>query len=510
VSLLTVDKLAVRYSADPATRPSLDDVCFSIDSHEMIGVSGPSGSGKTTLAMAIAGLLPAHTTVSGTIVFDGHTLVGPDWNSRHETRAAGIRAVLPGPGFSLDPLRTIGAQLTDVLGAREGWDRHETHERVLEALHDVALADEAVRILDAYPGELSVAQRHRILIAQAIVGRPSLVVADEPIASLDAASREDILRLFRRLNTQHGSAFLIHSHDGEALRRTAHRTLTMRDGRVVAATHAAHDATGSDARIAISLSRSVSASRHAPLLEVLGAERTYRQHRLAPSSAEPVHALRGVEVRIERGSALGLTGPSGCGKSTLARCIAGVDPLDTGRVIIDGHDLPSGRAAHRGDVNQIQLVDQDSAAALDGSRTALDLVIEPLAALPTDTASVRRRRAVELLEQLGVDQSRSSARVTALSGGERQRVAIARALAARPKLLILDESLSGLDIDTCGLVTRALLTRQREDGITLLCISRDIELLASITAEIAVMQRGVIVQQGAVVRRYAPERALTA
>jgi peptide/nickel transport system ATP-binding protein len=507
VSVLTVNTLSVRYADHPAMRPSLDDICLSVDSHEIVGVSGPSGSGKTTLAMAIAGLLPAHATVSGTIALGRHDLFPLDGS---DIQATDVRVVLQESASSLDPVRTIGAQLADVVRAQGGWDRRETRERVVAALQDVAFADEAARIFDAYPGELSGGQRQRILIAQAIVGGPSLVVADEPTASLDAASRDAILRLFRRLNTEHGTAFLILSHDGEALRRATHRTIAMSHGRVAPAMHGGHDAAGSDARVAISLSRSVSASRHAPLAEMLGAVKTYQHDRRTPESAASVHALCGVEIRIERGSVLGLTGPTGCGKSTLARCLAGLELLDAGRVIIDGHELSSPGGAARRVLNQIQLVTQDSAEGLDASAAALDVLIEPLAARRMGTTAEQRQGALDLLDQIGVHPSQSSARLATLSGGERQRVAIARALAARPKLLILDESLSRLDIDTRGLVTRLLLTRQREDEFAMLCISHDIELLASITMEIAVMRRGVIVDQGIVVRRYVPDRAMTA
>jgi peptide/nickel transport system ATP-binding protein len=375
-------------------------------------------------------------------------------------------------------------------------------------MYDVGLSDNAARIYDAYPHELSGGQRQRILIAQAIVCRPSLVVADEPTASLDATVRDEILRLIRRLNEQHGTAFLIISHSAEVLDRTARRILVMNRGRIVDTIGAGHGI-GQDGYVARSLSRSVSASRHVPIAEITGATKSYRQRRLFSRSQYEVEALRGLELRIERGTTLGLVGPSGCGKSTVARCLAGMESLDAGKVLLDGHDITSlrGRALlpYR---NQVQLIFQDSAAALNPRFTALDIVTEPMVIQRDGTPHEQRHRAIELLSQVGLAADRLESRAGEFSGGERQRLAIARALAVRPRLLILDEAFSGLDLETRWLITTLLMTLQREQGLALLCISHDLEFLAEFAPEIAVMRNGAIVEQGTMVRRFVPETVL--
>ncbi len=211
---------------------------------------------------------------------------------------------------------------------------------------------------------------------------------------------------------------------------------------------------------------------------------------------------------MERGATLGLAGPSGCGKSTLARCLAGLEPIDAGKVLIDGHDITPlrGRALlpYR---NQVQLIFQDAAAALNPRFTALELVTEPMVVQNVGTPAERRLRAIELLSHVGLPSDRLDARAGEFSGGERQRLAIARALAVRPKLLILDEAFSGLDVETRARITSLLLTLQREHDLALLCISHDLEFLAEFAPEIAVMRGGAIVEQGATVRRYIPNGA---
>jgi ABC-type glutathione transport system ATPase component len=224
---------------------------------------------------------------------------------------------------------------------------------------------------------------------------------------------------------------------------------------------------------------------------------------------DEVQAVRGVDLHIERGATLGVAGPSGCGKSTLARCIAGLDTLDTGTVIIDGHDITPlrGRALlpYR---NQVQLIFQDSAAALNPRFTALEIVTEPMVVQREGTTAERHHRAIELLSQVGLPADRRQAPAGEFSGGERQRLAIARALAVHPRLLILDEAFSGLDLDTRSLITTLLTTLQHEQGLALLCISHDLEFLAEFAPEIAVMRNGTIVDRGTTVRRYIPEAAV--
>jgi peptide/nickel transport system ATP-binding protein len=505
--MLTVTNFSVRYADGPTLRRAVDDVGFSIDAHEIVGVSGPSGSGKTTVAMALLGLLPDTAIVSGGIALGGRDLLSLDERERSAIRGADIGIVFQESALALNPVLSVGGQIADVVRAHTRCNRRDARERALAAMRDVGLSEDTARIYDACPHELSGGQRQRVLIAQAIVCRPDLIVADEPTASLDAAGRDEILRLIRRLNEQHGTAFLIISHSAEVLERTAGRVLVMDRGRIVNVT-VGRDAMAGDGYVARSLSRSVSASRYAPIAEVRGGSKSYRQRRIFSGSRYEIEALRALDLSIERGTTLGLLGPSGCGKSTLARCLAGLETLDAGRVLVDGHDITGlrGRALlpHR---NQVQLIFQDSAAALNPRFTALDIVTEPIVIQGSTTPYERRLRAVELLSQVGLPTDRLHARSGEFSGGERQRLAIARALAVGPRLLVLDEAFSGLDLETRSLITTLLLTLQREQGLALLCISHDLELLAEFAPEIAVMHRGAIVEQGTAVRHFIPEPA---
>jgi len=509
VSVLTVSHLTVRYADGAVRRTALDDVSFAIEPREIVGVSGPSGSGKSTMALALLGLLPDDATVTGSIVFDGQELTRLPAPAYEAMRGARIGIVFQESALALNPVLTAGAQIADVVRAHVRCTRREARERAMAAMRDAGLTEDTARIYDAYPHELSGGQRQRILIAQAIVCRPRLIIADEPTASLDASAREDVLRLIHRMNEEHGIAFLIISHSADVLARTARRILVMERARIVNVLCPALD--GSAGRVARSLSRSVSASRYVPIAETAGATKSYRQRRILAGTRFEVHALCGVDIQIDRGATLGLAGPSGCGKSTLARCLAGLEPVDSGRVRIDGRDITRlGGRALQPCRNLVQLIFQDSAAALNPRFTALEIVTEPLAIQGAASAHERRRRAAELMSDVGLSADRLGARPGEFSGGERQRLAIARALAVRPRLLILDEAFSGLDTETRSRITALLLELQRQHDLALLCISHDLDFLGEFAPEIAIMQDGSIVERGATVRHFVPERALPA
>jgi ABC-type dipeptide/oligopeptide/nickel transport system ATPase subunit len=201
-------------------------------------------------------------------------------------------------------------------------------------------------------------------------------------------------------------------------------------------------------------------------------------------------ALRNVSLSLERGRALGLVGVSGSGKSTLARCLAGFETPEAGRIVIDGQPSCGWRAG-------VQLVFQEAAASLNPRFTAEEIVAEPLLLQGFGTRVSRRESAAEWLETVGLPAHSGRKPALAFSGGERQRLAIARALAARPKLLILDESFSGLDLMLQAQLSDLLLDLRQRLHLTCILVSHDIALAGRIADEFAVMDEGEIVEQAA-------------
>jgi ABC-type glutathione transport system ATPase component len=212
--------------------------------------------------------------------------------------------------------------------------------------------------------------------------------------------------------------------------------------------------------------------------------------------------VENVSLTIESGETLGLVGESGSGKTTLARMVLGLVSPSRGRVLVDGTDVAraSGAELHRLR-RQMQPVFQDPFAALNPRMKVLDIVTEPLVihrretGIGTDELGLRAK-AVELLKEVGLDASALNRHPHEFSGGQRQRINIARALALRPKLLILDEPVSALDVSVGAQIVNLLRRLQRELGLTYLFISHSMPLVRYLSTRIAVMERGRLVETG--------------
>ena len=208
-------------------------------------------------------------------------------------------------------------------------------------------------------------------------------------------------------------------------------------------------------------------------------------------------ALAGVDLDVGRGRALAIVGRSGAGKSTLARCLARLEDADAGEIAFDGRDVTALRGQElRAFRERVQLVQQDSAAALDPLFAAADVVREPLDVLRRGAPAERARRALELIEAVGLDQAQAARRPAQLSGGQRQRLAIARALAVGPEVLILDEAFAGLDVTVQAGIVSLLADLRRRLGLTLVAVSHDLALMATLADEVAVIADGRVVESG--------------
>jgi peptide/nickel transport system ATP-binding protein len=510
--LLQVSDLTARYSPSDDQPAVVDHLSFCLSEGEIVGLTGPSGCGKTTTALAVLGLLPPQSRVTGSIRFDGEELTRISERRWREVRGAAVSLVLQEPSVALMPVMRAGTQIAEIARAHLRCDAAAARERAIATMHEVGLGEDVERIYDAYPHQLSGGQQQRILLAQALVCRPRLVIADEPTASLDPDVAADILRLIANLNGRYGTAFLVISHSADVL-ACAPRVLHMENGKLEPAHHTeAHfePTAASDrfdaARNGPDAARTFMVRADEPIVEARQITRIYRHSRWFSRRHHDVHALSSVTLRLPRGATIGLAGPSGSGKSTLARCLAGLERVDAGEVRVGGCDItrlsPSVLRAYR---NVVQLVFQDSASALNPRFTAGDAIAEPLVIQGISTRENRRRRVEALLAQVGLSPARARARVTQFSGGERQRIAIARAMALSPRALIFDEAFSGIDAAQRSCILDLLFSLQRTYGLTYLFISHDLERLAAVTPQIVVLEKGRIVD-GIVSSAYVPRR----
>ncbi|SEG88289.1 peptide/nickel transport system ATP-binding protein [Nonomuraea solani] len=516
--LLDVRDLVVSYDG----RRSVDGVSFSVEPGQVVAVVGESGSGKTTTALAVIGLLPGNASVdSGGVRLGEADLTG--WSDRRlrHIRGARIGLVPQDPANSLDPVKTVGAQIGEVLRIHRAGDRRTIRRRVLDLLARVGLPDPETRARQ-YPHELSGGMRQRVLIAIAIALRPSLIIADEPTSALDVTVQRRILDLIDDLRTEYGTAVLLVTHDlGVAASRSDH-LVVMKDGRVVeqgptATVLAAPEADYTKRLLADAPALSARPFRDPPALSarpftdqpaLSGRSFTGRPASSAHPSADqpaivvrdlvkefrvgrrPFRAVDGAGFEVRRGTTHALVGESGSGKTTTARMVARFATPTSGTVSIAG--APDGRHFRR----HVQLVYQNPYGSLDPRQSIEEIVAEPLRNFGLGDRAARRARVAELLDRVALPRDVSARRPRELSGGQRQRVAIARALAAGPEVIVLDEAVSALDVTVQAQILDLLERLQRDLGLTYLFISHDLAVVRQISHTVSVMSKGRIVETG--------------
>ena len=500
--LLRVSALSVQYDAASGNAVhALRNVELEISSGESLGVLGESGSGKSSLALALMRLLPKSAcVVSGSIEYRGRSLAEFLPAELRAMRGAEVALISQEPALALNPVLPLGKQLADVLLAHGKMTRVEVNARCAEILHQVGF-DDPERILRAYPHELSGGQRQRVAIAQALICRPKLLIADEPLSALDAATQADILELLQQLKHDLGLAMLFITHNAGALAALADNIIMMREGEVVARGTLEKLQASSDEYVQgilfpeKSLANAASGERAidsgAPLLEVRGLSKTFIQKRMLSRKKFVVQSLDGIDLVLSAGSTVAVLGRSGSGKSTVARCIAGFEPPDSGEILLDGN--PIAKAARW--QTEVQMIFQDAATSLNPRFTARQIVTEPLDIARWKTDADRTVRALKLMEEVGLDPDSASRLAGEFSGGQRQRLALARALAADPKLLVMDEALSGLDMPLQAQIVRLLMELQARHGLTYLYISHDLNFISLFAQEVVVMESGRIVER---------------
>ncbi|WP_346774652.1 ATP-binding cassette domain-containing protein [Cellulomonas sp. IC4_254] len=363
------------------------------------------------------------------------------------------------------------------------------------------MPDPAVRARQR-PGELSGGMRQRALIASAVVARPPLLVADEPTTALDATVAARVLGLLGNLRDA-GTAVVLVTHDLGAVARVADRVVVLRDGRVVEE--------GPTARV-LGAPREeytrelVAAARlgegpgavpepGVPVLEGRGLRRVF-----ALPGGESVTAVDGLDVTVRAGEAVGLVGESGSGKTTLARLLLAADTPDAGEVLLDGMPwsaLPERdrRALRSG----IRLVPQDPLGTVDPRLTVRAVLRAALATGPRPPARADRdAAAAALLARVHLPTEVLDRRPRTLSGGQRQRVAIARALASDPRVLLLDEPVSALDVQVQAAILDLLVELRRDTGVAMVLVSHDLGVVRRVCDRVLVMSGGRVVEQGTV------------
>ena len=489
-----------RLSLDIYGMEILKGVTFEMRAGEVFGLVGESGSGKSITALSLMQLLPQGARTSGAARLDGRDLLTLSEREMCGLRGNDIGMIFQEPMTALNPVRSIGDQVAETLRIHGAAGRREALDLAREKLDRVGLSQID---LDRFPHELSGGQRQRVCIATAIALRPRLLIADEPTTALDVTTQAQILTLLRDLVDDEDMALLLITHDLAVVADMADHIGVMQRGVLVE--HGATDVVLREQRHPYTRSL-FEASRHQPtrrsaphgqaLLEVRQATREYPGPRKGVRRGPPVKAVNAVSLTLHEGESLGLVGESGCGKSTLTRAILGLDPIQGGGIRAFGNAVsPTMPHAMRAG---IQVVFQDPYGSFNPRWKVEHLVAEPFHLISDKPqASERREQVGRALEEVGLSASDMEKYPHEFSGGQRQRIAIARALITNPRILVLDEAVSALDVSIRAQILDLLADLQTRLDLSYLFISHDLTVVRAITDRVLVMKSGEIVEEGA-------------
>ena len=547
--VLDIRGMTVGFECDRQMIPAVRDLSLHVDRGSTVVVVGESGSGKSVTSLSIMRLIEygGGRILGGEMRFrrtsgDVIDLAQASDETMRQVRGAEIGMIFQEPMTSLNPVLTVGEQITEAILLHQRRSVPEALKEAQATLDHVRIPD-AARVMRRYPHELSGGMRQRVMIAIALSCRPQLLIADEPTTALDVTVQAQILHLIRELQREMQMGVLLITHDMGVVAESADRVVVMRRGDLVEENETrmlfaapAHPYTralmaavpklgamsGTDLPARFELVRE-------QLVEPAGAPVAMPDDALDPPALSDapekkpdvvlsvrelvtrfdvrsgffsrvrrrVHAVERVSFDLYAGETLGLVGESGCGKTTTGRSLLQLVQPDSGSIYFDGVDLARrDRRSSRLLRRNIQLVFQDPFASLNPRMRIGDAIMEPMIVQGIASGRDAQRRAATLLEKVGLDASMARRWPHQLSGGQRQRICIARALSTDPRVLVADESVSALDVSIQAQIVNLLIDLQRDLGIACLFISHDMAVVERISHRVAVMYLGQVVEIG--------------
>lgn len=501
--LLDVKNLRVSFAGEPA----VDSISFELAAGECLALVGESGSGKSVTARSLLDLSGGTVTADKLWVL-GQEATGLDDKAWRKLRGASVSMILQDALMALDPLRPVGLEIADLLKEHGSFSKAERTDQVIRALTQVDLPDPKRRAKQRST-ELSGGMRQRVLIAQALIGEPQIIIADEATTALDSRLTALVLEQLNALKST-GRGVLMISHDLAQVAQLADRIAVMKNGKIVESGSAQAVLTNPQHEYTKTLLRAVATG--VPRFEPLSAGHHSVSEPAATEAVETTFALsaknlskrfgkypavESVSFDLPRGKTLGIVGESGSGKTTTARMVLGLQKPDAGTVELLGeHFAPAHEAQRRKLREQMGAIYQNPLGSFDPRFSVGQLLTDALSEGRTKRASEYRQPVTQLLEQVELSADLMDRNPRELSGGQRQRLAIARALAPKPSVLVLDEPVSALDVSIQATVLDLLDRIQLETGTSYLFISHDLSVIEHMSDTVAVMHQGKIIEQG--------------
>ena len=522
---LEIKELNIEFKSAFGNTKAVDDISFTLQKGETLGIVGESGSGKSVTALAILDLLSTAANLSGTIQLSRE---GADKNAPI-LRGKEVAMIFQEPMTALNPVFRCGEQILEVILEHRSIDKNSAIEEVKHLLQQVQL-HEVDRIYNAYPHQLSGGQKQRIVIAMALAAQPAILIADEPTTALDVTVQKEILALLNELKKAYQLSIIFISHDLGVIKLMADRVAVMQAGKIVEV-GAIREVFEQPQH---AYTKGLLACRPAdnlqleklPTLDSVVTDNNSKKNSIARKQlleAQPVllkveniatwypaeknfwgqvksyvKAVDEVSFEVRKGETFGLVGESGCGKSTLGRTIIGLEKATAGCIWYGPQDLlqlsPKEWRPWR---KRLQIIFQDPYSSLNPTQPIGYAIQEPMNLYDLwENNTIRKEKTIELLELVGLSADHFLRFPHEFSGGQRQRIAIARALITQPKLIVLDEAVSALDVSIRAKVLDLLSQLAHTHDLAYLFISHDLSVVRNVTDRVLVMQAGRIVERG--------------
>ncbi|MCL6653121.1 glutathione ABC transporter ATP-binding protein GsiA [Agrobacterium rubi] len=529
--VLSVEKLRTSFMVDGTWKPVVRDISFTVGPGETVAIVGESGSGKSVTSLSIMRLLQPDTSlIEGKVMLDGRDLLSLPEHEMRKVRGNDVAMIFQEPMTSLNPLFTIGDQISEALLCHSPMSKRDARAETIRILEKVRIPSAASRF-DEYPHRFSGGMRQRVMIAMALATKPKLLIADEPTTALDVTIQGQILDLIKTLQEEEGTSVLFITHDMGVVAEIADRTVVMYQGEQVetgATTDIFHRGQHPYTRALLSavpvlgsmqdyqrprrfpvvnvltgesdvpLEVGDTVAKGQPVLQVKNLTKRFDIHSsLFGTVTGRVHAVENVSFDLYAGETLSLVGESGCGKSTTGRAIMRLIEPGSGSVLVEGRDvLKLDKKDMREMRKSVQMIFQDPFASLNPRMTVGAAIAEPFLEHKMGDKKQAKDVVADMLKKVGLTPDMAKRYPHEFSGGQRQRVCIARALALKPKVIVADESVSALDVSIKAQVINLMLDLQQSLDLAFLFISHDMAVVERVSHRVAVMYLGEIVEIG--------------